>query len=52
MNEGDVIAYAIFKEVGKWSLEEWLSHWDIKEEDFLKFIEAGKKAVSGDIEEM
>lgn len=46
MNKGENIAYAIFKEVGRWSLEEWLSHWGIKEEDFNKFMEAGEKAFS------
>lgn len=46
MNKGENIAYAIEKEVSRFSLKEWLEEWGISEEDFDKFIQAGVAAFS------
>lgn len=46
MNKGENIAYAIEKEVSRFSLKEWLKEWGISEEDFDKFIQAGVAAFS------
>ena len=41
MDKGNKIAYAIFKEVSRFSFYEWLKEWDIEEVDWDKFIKAG-----------
>lgn len=41
MDKGNKIAYAIFKEVSRFSFYEWLKEWDIEEADWDKFIKAG-----------
>lgn len=43
MNTGEIIAYAVFEEVARYSFIEWLEIWGISEEDWDKFMEAGKK---------
>lgn len=46
MTKGEEIRYAIQKAVSEYSFIEWLEMWDIKEEDWNKFMSAGSKAVS------
>ena len=46
MTKGENIAYAIKKEVSRFDFMEWLEEWEISQEDFQKFIEAGIKAVN------
>jgi len=46
MNKGVHIAYAISKEVCRDSFYEWLKTWEIKREDFDKFIQSGVAAFS------
>lgn len=46
MNKGENIAYAIKKEVSRFSLKEWLEEWGISEEDFGKFMAAGVEKVN------
>jgi len=46
--KGQQIEYAIstiFKAVSEYSLDEWLKTWGIKEEDWNKFMDAGKAAL-------
>ncbi len=45
MNKGEMIAYAIFKEVSRYSFKGWLEEWGIDEADWDKFMEAGKESV-------
>lgn len=47
MNTGEKIAYAVFKEVARYSFIDWLETWEISEEDWDKFMEAGKKVFEG-----
>ena len=48
MNKGVRIEYAITKEVSRFSFVEWIEEWGIDEEDWDKFMEAGKKALEGE----
>lgn len=41
MDKGNIIAYAIFKEVSQYSFYGWLEEWGIEEADWDKFIKAG-----------
>ncbi len=45
MTKGERIMYYVLKEVSRYSLVEWLEDRDIKEEDFEKFLAAGRDAV-------
>lgn len=45
LSKGENIAYAIEKEVCRNSFIEWLKEWDIEEEDFYDFMDAGKQAI-------
>ena len=45
MTKGERIAYAIEKEVCRWSLNEWLETWEISREDFQAFMTAGVAGV-------
>lgn len=49
MNTGEKIAYAVFKEVARYSFIDWLETWEISKEDWDKFMEAGKKVFEDDI---
>ncbi len=49
MTKGECIAYMIEKELGRYSLIEYLEESKISEEDFEKFIVAGIKAVDGEV---
>lgn len=55
MDKGNKIAYAIFKEVSRFSFYEWLKEWDIEEADWDKFIKEGVEVFnnedSGEIQE-
>ena len=43
--KGQQIEYAIFKAVSEYSFVDWLETWGIKEEDWNKFMNAGKAAL-------
>ena len=43
MTKGERIEYAIKKAVSEYSFIEWLEMWDIKEEEWEKFMTAGKE---------
>ena len=43
--KGQQIEYAIFKAVSEYSFVDWLETWGIKEEDWDKFMDAGKAAL-------
>lgn len=48
MTKGECIEYFIFKKVSEYSLVEWLEEHDILEEDFDKFMKAGREAVDNE----
>lgn len=43
--KGQQIEYAIFKAVSEYSFVDWLETWGISEEDWEKFMNAGKAAL-------
>ncbi len=43
--KGQQIEYAIFKAVSEYSFVDWLENWGISEEDWDKFMDAGKAAL-------
>ena len=43
--KGQQIEYAIFKAVSEYSFVDWLETWGIEEEDWDKFMDAGKAAL-------
>ena len=43
MTKGERIYNAIFKAVCKWDVLKWLEYEGIEEEDFCRFMNAGKK---------
>lgn len=45
MTKGERIKYAVQKAVSEYSFREWLEVWDIKKEDWEKFMTAGKEAL-------
>jgi len=45
MTKGQQIEYAIFKAVSEYSFVDWLETWGIEEEDWDKFMDAGKTAL-------
>jgi len=45
MTKGQQIKYAIFKTVSEYSFVDWLETWGIEEEDWDKFMDAGKAAL-------
>jgi hypothetical protein len=45
MTCGESIEYAIFKAVSEYSFIEWLETWGIEEDDWDKFMKAGREAV-------
>lgn len=49
--KGEVIEYAIFKEVSRYNFIEWLDEWGITMDEWDKFMEAGKKAFAEDGDE-
>ena len=46
MTKGERIEYAIEKEVKRYSFVEWCEEWGISEEDWDKFMDAGRKALT------
>lgn len=52
MTKGERIEYAIKKAVSEYSFRDWLETWDIKKEEWEKFMTAGKEALpQGESEE-
>ena len=45
MTKGERIEYAIMKEVTRYSFVEWCEEWDISEEEWEKFMTAGKEVL-------
>ena len=51
MTKGERVAYAINEEISRNNLCEWLEDWRIPEEDYDKFLEAGKSALTEEEED-
>lgn len=45
MTSGENIEHAIFKAVSEYSFIEWLENWGIEEDDWDKFMKAGREAI-------